>query len=282
MKIDEVCKIFQESELDLMCPVCGASFGMSGQKSLVCANHHCFDFAAKGYVNFIPNQKQASETYSKGLFESRAAVFEAGAYDKVYDEIYSIILSKFGDAPKVNLLDVGCGEGYYAARLSRMPGINVFAIDIIKDAILASCKRNAPAKWMVADLTRIPLREGSVDVLLNVLASANYAEFKRVLSEKGIVIKAIPGNDYLKEIRELLKPQLRNQEYSNENVAEYFEKQLKIIEKRTISYPFAVSAHHLEHFMQMTPMTAGTDAKNLDYGKISSITIHLDILVGES
>jgi len=281
MKIDEVCRIFKESELDLMCPACGASFCVSGQKSLICTNQHCFDFASKGYVNFIPNQKQVSEYYSKALFESRAVVFEAGAYDKVYDEIYGIILSKFGDAQKVNLLDVGCGEGYYAAKLSRMSGVNVFAIDLMKDAIVTSCKRKAPVKWMVADLTRIPLQKGSIDVLLNMLTSAHYAEFERVLSEKGIIIKVIPGNDYLKEIRELVKQQLYNKEYSNENVLKYFEEHVKIIEKRTLSYQFPVSAYLLKEIVQMTPMTVGADTENMDFSKISSITINLEILVGE-
>jgi len=280
MKIDEVCRIFEESAACLMCPVCGSSFHVSGQKSLVCANNHCFDFAAKGYVNFIPTQKQVSEQYSKKLFESRATVFESGAYDKIYEEIYSIILSKFGD-DKINLLDVGCGEGYYAAKLSDMQGINVFAIDIIKDAILTSCKRKVPVKWMVADLTRIPLQKGGADVILNILTSANYEEFKRVLSEKGIIIKVIPGNDYLKEIREILKPQLRNEEYSNVGVAEYFEKHIEIIEKKTLRYKFPVSAYFLKYFIQMTPMTFGIDVENLDFSKISYITIHLDILVGK-
>jgi len=280
MKIDDVCRIFKEREADFMCPVCGASFHVSEQKNFVCTNNHCFDIAAKGYVNFIPNKKQISEHYSKERFESRASVFESGVYDQVWREIHEIILSKFGQEPNINLLDVGCGEGYYAAKLSEMPGINVFAIDIIKDAILVSCKKKAPVKWMVADLANLPLRTGSIDVLLNILTSANYEEFKRVLSKNGIIIKVVPGNDYLKEIRELVKPQLRNPEYSNDSVVEYFEKHVEMIEKRTLNNKFPVDACVLEHFMQMTPMAFGINTGNLDFNKVSEITINLDILVG--
>jgi len=36
---------------------------------------------------------------------------------------------------------------------------------------------------MVADLARTPVRAGAMDVVLNVLASANYFEFKRILAD---------------------------------------------------------------------------------------------------
>jgi len=134
---------------------------------------------------------------------------------------------------------------------------------------------------MVADLTRIPLQKGSIDVLLNILTSANYEEFQRVLSKDGIIIKVVPGNDYLKEIREIVKPQLFNKEYSNDGVVEYFEKHIKILEKRTLHYQFPVDAALFKCFMEMTPMTFGIDMENIDFNRTSYITINLDILTGK-
>jgi len=273
--------------------VCGSSFDVREQKSLVCEKNHCFDFAAKGYVNFIPNQKQVSDNYSKKLFESRAAVFESGAYDKVLETLSHLLsnndflISRCENAggvsnrSKTNLLDVGCGEGYYAAKLSEREDINVFAIDIIKEAILASCKRKTSVKWMVADLTNIPMKDNSVDILLNILTSANYQEFSRVMSADGIIIKVIPGDEYLKEIRALLKPQLRNKEYSNESVVEHLEKHVNVLKLQEIHYEFPVDEYLTELFVQMTPLASGVETQGLDFTKILSVTINLNVVIGK-
>jgi len=309
MKNNQTIKIFDETHQYFMCPLCGASFHAIENSSLICVkNNHCFDISSKGYVNFIPNQKQKSEQYSKKLFESRAYVFDAGVYDKVINEIQDIISlhfainSNFATRAKniknkrlpaigidekntsYNILDVGCGEGYYAAKLSENTELNVFAIDIIKDAILASCKKKAHVQWMVADLTKIPMQNESVDVLLNVLTTANYEEFRRVLKKYGIIIKVIPGSDYLKEIREIVKQELHNKEYSNESVVELFTEHVKMFDIKTLNYKLPVDAHLFKQFLQMTPMTAGIDIESLELDKnfkSTHITIDLKILAGK-
>ena len=54
------------------CPLCMAPLALSGQ-SLLCANGHCFDVSAKGYVNLAAGRGQ-SVKYDKALFESRGAL----------------------------------------------------------------------------------------------------------------------------------------------------------------------------------------------------------------
>ena len=281
MKTADICGIFKGSEPYLMCPVCGSSFCISENKSLVCSSGHCFDFSSRGYINFIPNKKQASEHYTGELFENRAKVFESGAFSRVFDEIYDMILSNFGENRALTLLDAGCGEGYYAKRFGNIPRFDVFAIDIVRDAILAACRKTSGVRWMVADLTEIPVKDGSIDVVLNVLASANYGEFKRVLSKDGLVIKVVPGSGYLKEIREAVKHRLQNKEYSNKEVVEYFERNIEISGRRTLNYKFPAEAALLGHFLQMTPMTTGVDIASINLRGVSGITIDLDILAGK-
>ena len=289
--------------------MCGGFFNDAEEKSLVCEKNHCFDIASKGYVNFLPNRRQESELYNKILFESRRSVFESGVYDNVLREIDDAILMHCknykGTAPKndsdtdpnsINakdsnegfrketvILDVGCGEGYYAAGLSEKPEVTVFALDIIKDAILASCGRKAPVNWMVADLTNIPVKTGVVDVLLNILTGANYGEFERVLKDDGVMIKVVPGGDYLKEIREAIKPQLRGKESTNSegSSSEHFEKHMKTIDKVTLDYNFPVDENLMNHFITMTPMTYGVDTENLKTDGICGITIDLEMLIGK-
>ena len=282
MKTDDVCGIFMNAVSYLKCPLCGASLCLSENKSLVCASGHCFDFSSKGYVNFIPDKKQVSGHYTAKLFESRAKVFESGAFNRVFDEIHDMILSHFGENRALTLLDAGCGEGFYAKRFGAIPRFDVLAIDIVKDAILAACRKRSGVKWMVADLTEMPVMDGSIDVVLNILASANYGEFKRVLTKDGLVIKVVPGGGYLKEIREAVKHRLLNKEYSNEEVVEHFERNMKIIGRRAINYTFPAGDALPGCFLEMTPLTTGIVTESIDLSGVSGITIDLDILAGRN
>jgi len=269
-----------DADSRLMCPLCGASFSLVEGKSLICEKSHCFDLSARGYVNFVPNQKQTFSAYPKELFKNRTGVFESGAYDKVASEICDLSLSYFGNGRKFSMLDAGCGEGFFAVKLSMIPCIDVLAVDISRDAIIAACKRKSSVKWMVADVTGLPIRGGGVDAILNMLSSANYAEFKRVLAAGGLIIKIVPGKDYLKEIRKIADQKLRNKEYSENDVAEYFEKHVKLVEKRALYYKWPVDAALFKKFTEMTPMTQGKNMENTYSGDVAHITIDLKILAG--
>jgi len=281
MGADKTISIFEGTLKYLMCPLCCASFKIAEGKSFICENGHCFDISAKGYVNFIPHQKQNFSHYNKKLFESRARVFESGAYDNVLDIIHDMTRSNFSEISGLNLLDAGCGEGYFAAKMGAVPGVSAAAADISRDAIVTACRRKAPVKWMVADLSRLPFKNDSFDVILNIMSVANYDEFKRVLAEGGMIIKVVPGRDYLKEIREIAGLKLYNKEYSNEDVVEYFEKRVNIIEKKSLNYQWPVDDTMFKFFTEMTPMTQAIDKEMMDTGRASHITIDLDILAGK-
>ncbi len=60
---------------------------------------------------------------------------------------------------------------------------------------------------MIGDLANLPLLDNSIDILLNLLSPANYQEFARVLKPGGLLIKVIPGSEYLKEVRQALQIQ---------------------------------------------------------------------------
>ena len=49
----------------------------------------------------------------------------------------------------------------------------------------------------LADLTNLPFADESLSVILNIFTPSNYAEFHRVLTENGRVIKIIPDRNYL-------------------------------------------------------------------------------------
>lgn len=280
MKINKTYNKFKEIEEVFQCPICKDSMELNDEGSFVCSNRHCFDLSSKGYINFIPNQKQIK--YRKNLFENRQEVFLNGFYDNILMEIQNIIVDYFKFKKFINILDAGCGEGYYSLKLDCEDKIkgNIFAIDIVKDAIKIASKEHSSVKWIVGDISNIPLKRNSIDVIINILTPSRYDEFTRILSDNGIVIKVIPGNDYLQEIRNSIIGQLKNKSYSNEKVMEHFKDNMKFIKKKKVNYRLPVSKHQLACFLEMTPMTFGIDTSKVNLDNINYITIDLEVLLG--
>ena len=56
-------------------------------------------------------------------------------------------------------------------------------------------------------LTRLDA-EMFLEMFLDIFSPANYGEFRRVLSKDGILIKVVPTENHLKEIRQMVQEQL--------------------------------------------------------------------------
>ena len=258
----------------LRCPRCQTPFQLNGA-SLLCENRHCYDLSRRGYVNLAPSHDQATEKYDAELFDSRRLVFEHGFYQPVAEAIAGWL----PNAP-VTVLDAGCGEGYYARLLAeRFPQAQILGLDISRDAITAAAKEAGRANWLVADLKRLPAADHSADVLLDVLTPADYAEFGRVLKPDGVLIKAVPGADYLCEVRRAVAPWLRSGEtYDNTRVIEHLKEHAQIVEETEVRVTRPLDADESRAFLRMTPMTFSVPAEALDALTLSQITIHMHVL----
>ena len=105
--------------------------------------------------------------------------------------------------------------------------------------------------WFVGDLAQLPLREHSIDVILDIFSPANYQEFGRLLSDYGLVFKVIPHEDHLKEFRQLLP---EAQAYSNQDVLEHFQESCDLLERVTIAKTWSMPSEHVQTFAEMTPL----------------------------
>ena len=263
---------FNDSEKLFRCPICKRKLKMVGN-SLLCSNKHCFDISKLGYVNFALNQKQ-SKHYSRTSFESRMDILEKGYYSHILTEI-THILSKLENI--TTILDVGCGEGYYSRKIKELFQADIVAFDISKDAISLASKRDGSKsiKWFVGDLENMPIRDHSVDCILDIFTPANYLEFNRVLTDSGYIVKVIPGNKHLMEFRNIAKEHLKNQEYSNENVINLFKKQYSVI-----SESYEMPLEDIKIFADMTPLLFHVDKTEIDFKKLKTLTIDAEIFVG--
>ena len=262
------------------CPNCQENLALV-ESSLKCNNRHSFDLAKFGYVNLAPQIKQ-SANYDKKNFQNRQQILEAGFYQAIL-EVVSDLLSNSKNAKTI--LDIGCGEGFYSRKLQeRHPDKTFYAFDISKDSVQIAAKSepNWAVNWFVGDLARLPIKDASMDILLDIFSPANYGEFRRVLSKDGILIKVIPTKNHLKEIRQKVQDQLTNKDYSNQDIKNHFQEHFTILSSQTASLTKTITAEQLQALLSMTPLLFHIDQSKIDWSQLTEITIEAEILVGKA
>ena len=259
------------------CPVCKSSMHWAPPGSIVCANRHCFDIAKKGYVNFL--NKPVRDSYDSVLFTSRRTVCQSGLFKPLTDKLSEIIAERF--AKNVNILDAGCGEGSHLAAIGERFGSDcvLAGFDIAKEAVKLASGHHSGGIWCVADLANIPFGDGRFDAVTNILSPGNYAEFKRVLKKDGLLLKVVPGSEYLQELRSLFYQGTEKETYSPQEVLTHFEKRFSPAETVPLRYQASPNAETLEHLVGMTPLSwhIPADQKNI---ALPFVTMDFLIILG--
>ena len=261
------------------CPICQENLALL-ETSFKCYNRHSFDLAKFGYVNLAPQIKQ-SANYDKDNFQNRQQILEAGFYQAILDAVSDLLASS---KTTTTILDIGCGEGFYSRKLQeRHPDKTFYAFDISKDSVQIAAKSepNWAVNWFVGDLARLPIKDASMDILLDIFSPANYGEFRRVLSKDGILIKVIPTKNHLKEIRQKVQDQLTNKDYSNQDIKNHFQNNFTILSSKTTSLTKPITAEQLQALLSMTPLLFHVNQSKIDWSDLTEITIEAEILVGK-
>ena len=262
------------------CPICRENLTLV-ESSLKCNNRHSFDLAKFGYVNLAPQIKQ-SANYDKENFQNRQQILEAGFYQAILEAVSDLLATN--PSAKI-VLDIGCGEGFYSRKLQEShSGKTFYAFDISKDSVQIAAKSepNWAVNWFVGDLARLPIKDASMDILLDIFSPANYGEFRRVLSKDSILIKVIPTENHLKEIRQRIQDQLTNKDYSNQEIKNHFQEHFTILSSQTASLTKTITAEQLQALLSMTPLLFHVDQTKIDWSQLTEITIEAEILVGKA
>lgn len=248
-------RIEQVRSMDLFsCPKCRESLNVEG-KSLKCSNHHTYDFSKKGTVNFVLGYGE--ENYGMEMLEARQSISRAGLFDGILDSLLGEI--RASGKRSIRILDAGCGDGSqleYLADALKREGIDssLIGIDISKDGIAIAGRSESDILFMVADLSSLPFKDGSFDFVLNVFSPSNYREFRRVLTDDGILLKVVPERDYLIELREAFSLK----DYSNEEIVRHMEENMKVLKRNRLSYRFPIG-NQKDNLLKMTPMLWGKE-----------------------
>ncbi|WP_242774908.1 putative RNA methyltransferase [Brevibacillus parabrevis] len=272
----------------LRCPVCHGALTLIHTASLVCANRHCFDVSRHGYVH-LANAGYRSK-YEQEMFLARRTICEQGFFSPLHAAV-SQKLAEYAatSGEPLYVLDAGCGEGSHLARIreeviARQSADVVGAgVDLSKAGIALAAKAHPELIWCVGDLANAPFADNRFAAILNVLSPSNTREFARMLIKDGFVIKVVPGERYLLELRERLYAQPVKQVYSNAATIQRFAASFSLIDCEQVAYSFRLDQPSLAALVQMTPLTWGgapqqlAQAHELEGGEIS---VEFTVLVG--
>lgn len=200
----------------LACPLDGLPLEREGG-SWRCASGHNFDIARQGYVHLLPVQKKRSKDPgdSKPMVAARQRFLGQGFYQPVAEAVSAAVLEGVDAGTRLACLDAGCGEGYYLRQLAEASAgrvaLTVAGLDISKWAVQAAARADRSATWIVGSNANLPLLPESVDRVLCLFGFPVYPEFARVMKPGGRLIQVDAGPDHLRELREIIYPEVRDE-----------------------------------------------------------------------
>ncbi|WP_166113374.1 putative RNA methyltransferase [Pseudoalteromonas sp. Z9A5] len=184
--------------LEYRCPLCSNPL-IRTSNTLSCENRHSFDFAKEGYVNLLPVQQKNSKQPGDSLemVQARRAFLECGFYAFLQSALGQIINTLNAD----NIIDLGCGEGFYTQAIAANTQANVYGVDISKSAIKYAAKRYNNCHFSVASISQAPFKSQFADVLISVFAPLFDQELARLAKPGSTLVVASPGPWHLKELK---------------------------------------------------------------------------------
>lgn len=203
----------------IICPICKKKL-MREEKKYICENNHTFDISKQGHANLLlSNQKNSKNPGdNREMVLSRKNFLERGNYSGISDKVNKILEKYISQEGKINILDIGCGEGYYTNRLKKyldekMIKNEITAIDISKEAVIAGAKSYKGINWLVASATALPIEDSSLDFILCMFAKIDPSEFMRTLKKGGKLVVVSTGENHLEEMKEVVYESVKKEFY---------------------------------------------------------------------
>ena len=231
--------------MELICPICQLPLTQEG-RSLRCGRNHSFDMARQGYVNLLPVQQKRSlhpgDTREQVL--SRRAFLETGAYGPIVEAVKAAAAGHSGP-----ILDVGCGEGWYAVQVAARLGAELTGLDISKEAVRCAAAKYKGHRWICGTAAHLPIADGSVGVLMSMFALPMPEEFRRVLHTGGIFIQVLAAQDHLMGLKSIIYPEILLKDKDSVPTLEGFE----LVSSTPVRFSFTVEGEQIGNLLSMTP-----------------------------
>lgn len=233
--------------MNLLCPVCGEPLLLT-DRQYRCIRSHSFDMARQGYVNLLTVQQKHSlnpgDTRQQVL--SRREFLEAGFYAPIADTLIETA-KELGISGQ--LLDVGCGEGWYSAQLADALGSPLTGLDISKEAVRCAAAKYKGKQWLCATAAHIPVENESIALLTSLFALTLPREFARVLKPGGYFFQVLAAEDHLLGLKGIIYDQLNFKEKNTVPELPGFE----LVKSVPIRFSFTVEGQQIQNLFSMTP-----------------------------
>jgi 23S rRNA (guanine745-N1)-methyltransferase len=195
----------RKSMLPLTCPVRNCCLPVERDSArIVCPKGHSFDRAKSGYFNLLQPQdrKARNPGDSKSSVDARRRALDKGTGENLLRWLIELIEPMnlvHGSA----FLDVGCGDGYFAAHIASRFGLDGCGIDISTFAIDAAARRYPEHQWLVANADkRLPVADHSLQLMTSITSCKQAHEFHRLLAPTGRLIVVVSAPNDLQQLRE--------------------------------------------------------------------------------
>ena len=269
----------------ISCPNCKSAL-QQVERTMRCENNHSFDFAKQGYINLLlANQKKSNNPGdNKIMINAREAFLSTGHFDFLIDGIESTIdsLESFltSETDDIQILDVGCGTGYYTRNLFKQKPINKIGVDISKIAVAKAAVKDIDATYIVGSAFDLPIADNYVDLLLNIFSPIDLEELTRVLKSGGYFIKVIPAGDHMKEVAEIVYEKVNPHQSSIKADIESISL-LKIVKVESFKRVISLQELDLHNFITMTPYLYKFKKGQVEMLMEMDVTVSFDLIIAK-
>ena len=233
--------------MELICPICGGTL-LRGEKAYCCEKNHSFDIARQGHVNLLVVQQKKSlhpgDTREQVL--SRRAFLEAGFYEPIARTLCAAAQELGAQGP---ILDVGCGEGYYSAKLAGALNAQLTGLDISKEAVRCAAAKYKGPQWLCGTAAHLPVADNSAGIVTSLFALTMPEEFRRVLKPGGFYFQVLAAEDHLTGLKSIIYPELKHKEKNTVPALPGFE----LVKTVPIRFDFTVEGEQVQNLLSMTP-----------------------------
>jgi 23S rRNA (guanine745-N1)-methyltransferase len=228
---------------------------------LFCSSGHHFDQSKGGYWNLTQPQDKKSldpgdnddavlarhrwleRGHAEGLVEAIRPWLESGRKSSLFENVRS----------NQRALDLGCGEGTFGPALFGDTPQDYCGIDLSRRAMKLAARRWPEATWVLANADRIlPVTDKSIGRVVSLFGRRPIGEIARVLTDDGVCVVAVPGEEDLIELRVRVQNEGHRRSRWEQVVEEMRAAELTLVEHRLWTHRVDLDVEEIGDALAMT------------------------------
>jgi 23S rRNA (guanine745-N1)-methyltransferase len=247
----------------LRCPVCGARL-LRATAALRCPARHSFDIARHGYTSLLTGTRPTSGDDAP-MAQARDRFLQTGSYDPIRAAITDLAVRTA--RPPTIVVEVGCGTGYYLAGvLDALTTGRGLGLDSSARALRIAAKAHPRAAAAASDVFRpFPVAAGSVDLVLDVFAPRNPAEFHRILRPGGRLIVTRPTGGHLAQLHRQVERMVSIDPVKEQRLHRALDPYFEAVNTERIAYATPLTPREAVDLVLMSPSARHLTIDDLDH-----------------